>query len=486
MKRSSSTSESRPGGLFDGVEARGAVPAAVGDDAWLAALLTVEAALARAEAKVGLIAPATATAIAAACRPERFDLAALGAAAPASGNPVVPLVAALRSAVGPPAAEAVHLGATSQDILDTAAMLVCRSALDAILADLDAAAEAAAGLARAHRDTLMAGRTLLQQAAPTTFGLEAAGWLSGLDAAAAGLRRVRDERLAVQFGGAVGTLAAVDAAGADVGADDGADLGLAARAALAAELGLHDAPLAWHTERTRIGELAGALATASGAIAGSALDVVLLAQTEVGEVREGGAEATGRPARGGSSTLPQKHNPIAAVAALACARQAPGLAATLFSAMAQEHQRAAGAWHAEWRPLRELCIAVGSAAAWLRDCLERLIVDPERMARNAGLTGGAVLSERVVIGLTPVLGRASASALVGEALAASARSGRPFAELVAELVADKAAATPTAFAAADVGARVDPAAWLDPSGYLGSARRLVDAALAAHQGRRER
>ncbi len=344
--------------LFDAVLARGPVPALVSDEAWLAALLTVEASLARVQAQAGLIPVAAADAIEA-VGADRFDLATLGLAAAESGNPVVPLVAALRDAVGPAAAEHVHAGTTSQDILDSAAMLLAHRALAAVLADLAGAASAAARLAREHRDTAMAGRTLLQQAVPVTFGLLAAGWLTGLTAAAGRLTEVRDTRLAVQLGGPAGTLAGL--------APD-----LPAR--LATALGLAAPVLPWHTDRTRIGDLAGALGTAAGAVGKVARDVTLLAQTEVGEVAEG------RP--GGSSAMPHKRNPVAAVSALAGAAQAPGLVATLLAAMPQELQRAAGGWHAEWRPLRELLTATGSAAAWLHDCLENLVVHPDRMRAN--------------------------------------------------------------------------------------------------------
>ncbi|HEX7473538.1 MAG TPA: lyase family protein, partial [Candidatus Limnocylindrales bacterium] len=262
-------------GLFDGVLARGAVREAVGDRAWLTALLDAEAALARAEARAGVIPAAHARAIGRACRPEAFDIAALGRAAAESGNPVVPLVVALRAAVGGSAAADVHRGATSQDILDTALMLVVRGALVPLLADLEAAADAAARLADDHRATLIAGRTLLQQAVPTTFGAIAAGWLGGLDAGARRLDQVGGSRLAVQLGGPAGTLAELGSAGPAV-------VGY-----FAAELWLREPTGPWHAERTRIAELAGALGTAAGALAKPALDVVLLAQTEVAEVSEG-------------------------------------------------------------------------------------------------------------------------------------------------------------------------------------------------------
>jgi len=441
------------GGLFDGVLARGRVPGEITDRAWLQAMLDAEAALARAQARAGLIADADADAIAAvAADPDRFDVAAIGAEAAKTGNPVVPLVKALTDAVEGDAAGQVHRGATSQDILDTAAMLVCSRALAPLLDDLDAAADAAARLADEHRATVMAGRTLMQHALPIAFGLKAAEWLAGLDEAAARLRAVRAERLAAQLGGAAGTLASLG--------DDGP----AVLAAFAAELGLAEPVVAWHTIRTRPAELAGALGAAAGVIAKVARDVVLMAQTEVGEVREG------VPGRGGSSTLPHKRNPVAAISAVASAMRAPGLVASLLGAMAHEHERAAGPWHAEWRPLGELLEATGSAAAWLRDCLEHLEVDAERMRANLDLTHGALLAERVTTALAPALGRHPAHELVQAAAQEAFASERALGDVLAEN--------------GEVTAHVDRdelARLLDPAGYLGATGALIDRALRAHR-----
>jgi 3-carboxy-cis,cis-muconate cycloisomerase len=429
-------------GLFDGVLARGGVRAAVSDTAWLQAMLDVEAALARAEAGAGVISAEHAEAIAGACQAERFDIAALGGQAAAVGNPAAPLVAALRERVGGSAAADVHRGATSQDIVDSAAMLVARRALEPLLADLEAAADAAAGLAVAHRNTVMAGRTLLQHAVPVTFALKAAGWLVALDESAARLRAVRNTRLAAQLGGAAGTLAALGDAGPDI-------LGRFAR-----ELGLTEPLVPWHTDRTRIAELAGALGAACGVGAKVAGDLVLLAQTEVGEVREGGEDS-----RGGSSTMPHKRNPVAAISARAAARQAPGLVATLLAAMEHEHERAAGAWHAEWPALRELLSFTGSAAAWLRDGLEHLEVDPGRMRENLDATGAAPLAERVARALAGELGREGADELVREALAA----GRLEQAAVEHLGGEEAERL------------------LDPASYLGATAVFIDRALSAHE-----
>jgi 3-carboxy-cis,cis-muconate cycloisomerase len=358
MKPSSSTSE-----LFGDVLARGEVAAAIGDAAWLSALLRVEAALAAVHAKHHVISDEAADEIAAVARAELFDVATLGSGA--AGNPVVPLVAQLRGLVRHP--EAVHVGATSQDILDTAAMILAGRALDLVLDDLKATIVAVRDLAAAHRDTPVIGRTLLQQAVPTTFGLKAAGWLVALAEAGDRLTVVRDERLAVQLGGAAGTLAPLGDAGPAVVAD------------LATYLGVAAPLLPWHTDRVRIADLAGALGTACGVIAKVARDLTLLAQNEVGEVTDGSP--------GGSSAMAHKKNPVAAICAAGCAAAAPGLVADLLAAMAQEHERAAGNWHAEWRPLRELLVATGSAASWLRAGLERLVVDPERMRANLAASG---------------------------------------------------------------------------------------------------
>jgi 3-carboxy-cis,cis-muconate cycloisomerase len=362
------------GGLFDAVLARGGAREAVADEAWLQALLDVEAALARASAEVGVIPVEHADAIAAACRAQLFDVATIGAEAANVGNPAEPLVRALRAQVGGAAALDVHRGATSQDIVDSAAMLVTRRALEPVLGDLHGAADAAARLVAEHRDTMIVGRTLMQQAVPTTFGLKAAGWLVALDES---IERLREVRLAAQLGGAAGTLA---------------DAGLEVLGRFARELGLDEPVIPWHTDRTRIAELAGALGEACGATAKVAGDVVLLAQTEVGEVREG------VEGRGGSSSMPHKRTPVAAISARAAARQAPGLVATLLASMEHEHERAAGAWHAEWPALRALLRFTGSAAAWLRDCLENLEVDAERMRSNLGnpdATAGPCAAELV-------------------------------------------------------------------------------------------
>lgn len=345
--------------LFDPLFGADRVGARLDDASWVAALVAVEVALAAAAAEHGVVPAAHAEQIAAAAAALDVDVAALGRAAVGGGNPVIPLVRLLRDAAGD-AAPSVHPGATSQDVMDTAAVLLIGWAGEIVLDDLRGAAEAAAALALAHRTTPMIGRTLGQQAVPTTFGLVAAGWWAGLNRSRLRLVDVL-AALPVQFGGAAGTLATLHPHGPAIAASLAAALRLPAAAP-------------WHTERTRIGELAGALAVAAGACAKPATDIVLLAGTELGEVSEG--------APGDSSSMPHKRNPIAAVTARAAARRAPGLAATLFGAADHEHQRAAGAWHAEWQPLSELVRATGGAAARLRTSLEGLVVHPDRMAAN--------------------------------------------------------------------------------------------------------
>jgi 3-carboxy-cis,cis-muconate cycloisomerase len=345
-------------GLFTSLFVPEAVQAEVSDAAWVRAMLDAESALAVAEASVGVIPGSAAEAIVAACESVPLDPGALGIAARGSGSPVVPLVGALREAVGGDAARWVHHGATSQDVLDTAAMLVARRALGPLGAELDVVVAACARLARDHRDTLMAGRTLLQQAVPVTFGLKAAGWLVGVAEARDRLRAVP---LRAQLGGAAGTLAALG------------DRGPAVLTAFAARLGLDEPPLPWHGARGRVAELGAALAVAAGAVEKIALDVVLLSQTEVAEVSEPG---------GGSSAMPHKRNPASAVRARAAARSVRAAAGVMLEAMAGEHERAAGAWQSEWTALADALAGTGGAAWAVRESLEGLTVDPERMRAN--------------------------------------------------------------------------------------------------------
>jgi 3-carboxy-cis,cis-muconate cycloisomerase len=476
------------------------VGAQSGDAAWLRAMLDFEGALAGALADVGLADAAVAEEIAAVCAagdiapasaggrddpagggaggstPGDWDLDALGAGTARDGTPVPALLAQLRPHLSDEAKAVLHRGATSQDVVDTAAMLVAKRATAPLLADLDAAGDAAAALAARHRADLAAGRTLLQQASPITFGLRAANWLGGLDDAAVRLTAVRDKRLAVQLGGAVGTLAALggatapDSAGGsgDVGSAPmpAGDQGLAVAEALARRLDLAAPRIPWQSNRSRPVELATALGQAAGAAGKVGTDVVLLAQTEVGEVAEGGGG-------GGSSTLPQKRNPVAAVTAVAAARRTPGLVATMLAAMPGEQERAAGAWQAEAETLSELLRLTGEGVAAIRRCLEGLEIYPGRMRENLDLTDGLVMSESLASALGAKLGRARAQELVGEA---TRRAGGEDTSLAAA-----AAATPEILEALG---EDGIAAALDPATYLGATEAIIDRAIAAHRARK--
>ncbi|WP_236788973.1 adenylosuccinate lyase family protein [Amycolatopsis sp. GM8] len=437
--------------LFDPVLAAGAVRDEVSDAAWLRALLDVEAALAAAEADVGLVPREQADRIAEVCREGYFDVAEIGAKAVGVGSPPAALVREITSQAGE-AGRYVHFGATSQDIMDSAVMLLAKRALIPLFEDLEAAAAEAARLASEHAGTVQVGRSLLQQAIPVTFGFTVAGWLSGLDAAA---QRLRGVRLAAQLGGATGTLASLGERGPLV------------LAAFSRRLGLDEPVLPWHTERTRIAELAGALGELCGVVGGASRTITLLAQTEVAEVAEI-AEGSG-----GSSTMPHKRNAIAAIAAQAAAQQAPGLVSTLLAAMPQEHQRAAGSWHAEWRPITELFRSTGSAIHWLRTSFERLRVDPARMRENLDATGGAILSERVTTELAKYTGRLAAH----DAVTACAKRALAGEGALLDLLAEHPL----------VGkhlSREQIARLLDPADYLGSARVFVERALTAHADRK--
>ena len=302
------------------------------DVAYLQHMLDFEAALARAEAATGVIPAAAAGPIERACNIRTFDLAALAEAATKSGNLAIPLVKALTAAVTKADTEAaryVHWGATSQDVIDTAAMLMLRAGVDALLADIDRAIAGFARLARDHRHTAMVGRTWLQHALPMPFGLKLAEYAAALNRSRARLRRLRSEALALQFGGAAGTLAALG--------DNG--LRVAEKLAQELDLPLPDAP--WHTHRDRFAEAASVMAIMAGTCGKIARDVSLMMQTDVGEAFEPAGEG-----RGGSSTMPHKRNPVAAATALAAATMAPNLAATMFAAQIQDHERSAGPWHA--------------------------------------------------------------------------------------------------------------------------------------------
>jgi len=429
---------------------------AVSGRAWLGAMLEAEGALAHAEAQAGLIPPDAAEAIASRCDAGLFDPEELGRRGRAQGNPVPPLVRVLTEAVAEASQDAaryVHKGATSQDIVDTAAMLLARRALDLILVELDEISKTCARLAYAHRETIMVGRTLLQQALPTTFGLKAAGWLVSALEARRRLLDLRSSGLAAQLGGAAGTLASLGGSGSSV------------LEGFARELGLAEPVLPWHTDRARISELGAALSLVAGVLGKISLDVVLMAQTEVGELAESPGDG-----RGGSSTLPHKRNPILSVTAIASTRRVQDLLGTLQAAMVGEHERAAGAWHAEWEALSDALALTGGAAAATREALEGLQVHTDRMRENLGATGGLLLSEQVTTILAERFGRLEAHELVEAASHRTLESGRSLRE---ELLAEPAlreALSPE---------EIDDA--LDPACYLGSAQLFVDRALSLYR-----
>jgi 3-carboxy-cis,cis-muconate cycloisomerase len=448
MKRSSSPFD----GLLGPLSGAADVDLELSDNALLRAMLDVEAALARAGSRAGVVPKDAAAAIAAACARDEWDVDELGRAAVASGNPVVPLVRELVDAVPESARGFVHLGATSQDVVDTALVLVARRSLIPIDAALSNAAGACASLAEQHRSTVMVARTLGQQALPTTFGLRAAGWLVSLDDARAALAGASGG-LCAQFGGAAGTLASLG------------DDGVAVLAALGDELQLPVAVVPWHTARGRFIALAGALGAASAALGKVAGDVVLLSQAEIGEVREVGGKG-----EGGSSTMPHKRNPIGSVLARAGTQRVPGLVATLIASGSHEHERAAGAWHAEWQPLRELLHLVGGAAVRVQQVVTALDVRRDRMRANLDETRGQLMAESVATRLAPALGRTEANALVSRLGAEALEAGRDLRDALLE--------------SKEVLEHLDEAdidAALDPAKYLGSSDAFIDRALTAHR-----
>ncbi|MGH8996512.1 MAG: 3-carboxy-cis,cis-muconate cycloisomerase [Acidimicrobiales bacterium] len=437
-------------GLFAPVVTTDAILELTSGSAWVRAMLDVEAALARVEERLDVVPAGTADAIGRACA-TGLDPDELGRAARGGGNPVIPLVAELRRRAGD-AADWVHFGATSQDVLDSASMLVAARTLAAIDEELTGLGDACAGLSEAHRATLMVARTLLQHALPTTFGLKAAGWLTAAAEGRTALRQVRD-RLPVQLGGAAGTLASLG------------ERGSAVAAALAAELGLTCPPLPWHTDRTVVAELAATLGMVTGVAAKISWDVALLMQTEVAEAAEPPVAG-----RGGSSTLPHKRNPVAAAAVSSAHRQASALVSVVLAAMPDEHERGLGGWQAEWETLTSLLRLAGGAAAHARETAAGLVIDAGAMGRNLGRTGGVLLSERIVLELAPALGRTEATRAVQEAASSAASSERSFADallahpvLAPHLRPDRVAEL------------------LDPRGYLGSSDAFIDAALKAYR-----
>ncbi|MEV0970688.1 3-carboxy-cis,cis-muconate cycloisomerase [Microtetraspora glauca] len=445
-------------GLLTPIWAGSAVAAATGDAAVLQAMLDAEAALTRAQAELGFVPDAAAEAVGEVADVRLYDVRDIAVRARSGGNPAIPLVADLTAAVArrsPEAAPYVHQGATSQDIVDTALMLVASRALPPIIADLGRADAALARLAAEHRDTVLAGRTLTQHAVPTTFGLKAAGWRALVLDAVDRLSRIGPP---AQLGGAAGTLAAFQEY-AGSGSDEGSGgAGPALLREFAGQLGLAEPSLPWHVLRTPVADLGTALAFTACALGKMAADVLVLSRTEIGEVSEG----TG----GGSSAMPHKSNPVRATLMAAAARQAPALAVVLLGSLVAEDERPPGAWHAEWPALRDLLRLAGGAAASAAELAEGLRVHPARMRANLDRTGGLVLAERVAAALTPLIGRSEARAAVERASRRAAAEGIGLGEALGD---ERLPLT-----------EGELRRLLDPAAYVGSAPALTDRALRRH------
>ncbi|HEX6143419.1 MAG TPA: 3-carboxy-cis,cis-muconate cycloisomerase, partial [Geminicoccaceae bacterium] len=420
------------------------------DQARLQRMLDVEAALARAQARLGLIPEAAAEEITARARLDRLETGGLGPATLLTGYPIVPLVKALSAACAPVAARYVHWGATTQDIIDTGLVLQIRDGLALLEADLRALEGALEELARRERDTPIAGRTHLQQALPVTFGFKAAGWLAPLRRHRARLDQLRPRVLVVQFYGAAGTLASLG------------DDGLAVLEGLAGELGLSAPAIGWHTARDGFAEVVAWLGLLGGSLAKIAYDVTLLMQSEVDEARE-----PYLPGRGGSSTMPQKRNPIASEFVLATAANLRQLVPVMLGAMVQDHERATGPWHAEWLALPQAFGLAAGALRHTRDVIEGLEVDRAAMRRNLDLTRGLISAEAVMMALAPAIGRGEAHHLIAAACREAVESGRHLGDVLNGMD--------------EVRAHLDPGTisrLLAPESYTGLAAVLVDRVLA--------
>jgi 3-carboxy-cis,cis-muconate cycloisomerase len=439
--------------LYDALFRFDALDEVFSDEATLQSMLHFEAALARAEASVGIIPEGSARLIAGKCRVDQFDLRELAKQAANSGNIAIPLVKKLTELVAnenKDAARFVHWGATSQDVIDTGTILQIRRALELIGQDLDRLISTLATLAEAHQATPVAARTWMQQALPTTFGFIVAGWLDALLRHRTRLSEILSRVFTLQFGGAVGTLAALG------------DHGPETAKALAHELQLALPPVPWHTHRDRIGEVATTLGLLTGTLGKIARDISLHAQTEVGELFEPGGEG-----RGGSSTLPHKRNPVTCAIVLAAAQRIPGLVATVLSSMAQEHQRGLGGWHAEWETLPEAIRLAGGALHHMADMLPGLIVDASQMRKNLDLTRGLIFAEAVSMALGDRMGKLPAHMLVESACGKALAERRHLKDVLLNESGLRGHLTPA-----------DLESLFDVNNYLGSAKEFVAAVLA--------
>lgn len=439
--------------LFDKLFRHDAMDRIFSDHEYIQSLLHFEAALARAEAQAGVIPEADARAIAAACHADHFNLEELAAQAALSGNIAIPLVRKLTELVAhgnKDAARFVHWGATSQDAMDTGLVLQLRRALEVIDQDLARLTGTLASLADKYRGTPVAARTWMQQALPTTFGFIAAGWLDALLRDRARLSELRSRNLTLQFGGAVGTLAALSGRGPEV-----------ARA-LSEDLHLPLPAIPWHTQRDRLAEIATALSLCVGTLGKIARDISLHAQTEVAELAEPAGEG-----RGGSSTMPQKRNPITCATLLAAAQRVPGLVATMLSSLVQEQQRGLGGWQAEWETLPEIVRLAGGAVRHLAEMLPGLQVDATRMRQNLDATHGLIFAEAVTMALGDRLGKMPAHLLVEGACKKARAENRHLKDVLREEQGLRGHLTPA-----------DLESLFDVRNYLGSAEEFVQRVLA--------
>jgi 3-carboxy-cis,cis-muconate cycloisomerase len=440
--------------LLDPLFGSDAVDAIFTDDVRLQRMLDFEAALARAEAQLDIIPKSAAAPIASQCRADLFDPESLAQAAVKSGNLAIPMVRQLTELVGKHDKEAmryVHWGATSQDAIDTALVLQLRAGFDAIAADLNRLCDALVQLASTHRTTVLPARTWLQQAVPTTFGLKAAGWLDAMTRHRTRLQELRGRVLVVQFGGAAGTLASLGQRGLDVAK------------ALANELKLDLPNLPWHAHRDRLAEVATFLALLTGTLGKIARDLALQMQTEIAEVSEPAGEG-----RGGSSTMPHKRNPVACAVVLSAATRAPALAATMLTAMSQEHERGLGGWHAEWETLPELFRLSAGALHRMLEISVGLEVDANRMLQNLEITHGLIYAEAVTMVLGKQIGKAAAHQLMESASRKAIEKKMHLREVLS--------------ADAEVNSRLtaaELAKLFDPQNYTGMASQFVDRAIAA-------
>ncbi|MCH5498046.1 3-carboxy-cis,cis-muconate cycloisomerase [Pseudomonas syringae pv. syringae] len=425
------------------------------DEGRVQGMLDFEAALARAQARVGLIPPEVVADIELSCDARLFDFDALAIAIGSAGNSAIPLVKALGKQIAARSAEAeryVHMGATSQDVMDSGLILQLRRAIVLLEHDLTRLADAMAEQAQHHAGTPLAGRTWLQQATPVTLGMKIAGWLGAVTRHRQRLNEIKPRLLCLQFGGASGSLAALG------------DQAFSVAEALAGELQLALPEQPWHTQRDRLVEFASLLGLIAGSLGKLGRDVSLLMQTEVGEVFEPSA-----PGKGGSSTMPHKRNPVGAAVMISTATRAPGLVATMLAAMPQEHERSLGLWHAEWETLPELCCLVSGSLQQALQVIPGLQVDAERMAVNLQSTKGLILAEAVSIALAQRIGRDAAHHLVEQCCRRAVEQGAHLRQVLGE--------TPQV---SEQFSSDELDRLLDPAHYLGQARHWVERAVAEH------